>query len=230
MQATHEAHRKAALWLLAIVGTVVLLLAAPAIGRADESNPNNLNCLGKISAGTAEEGSEEQQVAYSFYCNGPITGYQLQAQVPVTGISSVPVVTTVATGGVAGTPLKDTFGCSGELPGWALNCVGAAKAGYEMIAGQFAIGRKLCVEPRVDPLLTVTSATIEKGAVVQAISGPFDLGRPQGCPPDAYSGDTRLNPKPLELSHKKKGKKGSTQKKSSGKKARRSAHRAAAKR
>jgi hypothetical protein len=76
----------------------------------------------------------------------------------------------------------------------------------------------------------VTYAYLEKGVVTQAISGPFDLGRPKGCPPDAYSGDTRLNPKPLELSHKKKGKKGSSHKKSSGKKARRSAHRASAKR
>ena len=46
-----------------------------------------------ISAGTPEEGSKEQQVQYSFYCNGPITGYQLQSQIPVTGIQSPPMVT-----------------------------------------------------------------------------------------------------------------------------------------
>ena len=56
--------------------------------------------------------------------------------------------------------------------------MGATKAGYETITGQFAIGTKLCVEPRVDPLLTVTYAYLEKGVVTQAISGPFDLGRP----------------------------------------------------
>ena len=110
-------------------------------------------------------------------------------------------------------PLADTFSCSGEVPGYALNCVGLAKAGYETITGQFAIGKKLCKEPRVDPLLTVTYAYLEKGVVTQAISGPFDLGRPTGCPPDAYSGSTRLNPKPLIVTHKKKSAKKSTKKK-----------------
>ena len=43
--------------------------------------------------------------------------------------------------------------------------------------------------------------------MTQAISGPFDLGRPKGCPPDAYSGNTRLNPKPLVVKHKKKASK-----------------------
>ncbi len=72
------------------------------------------------------------------------------------------------------------------------------------MSGQFAIGKKLCVEPRVDPLLTVTYAYLEKGVITQAISGPFDLGRPKGCKPDAYSGSTRLEPKPLIVTHKKK--------------------------
>ncbi len=80
--------------------------------------------------------------------------------------------------------------------------MGAAKAGYETITGQFAIGTKLCAEPRVDPLLTVTYAYLEKGVVTQAISGPFDLGRPTGLPPDAESGGTRLNPK-TPVHHKK---------------------------
>src|SRR6202023_728996 len=110
-----------------------------------KANPNNYNCLGSLTAGTPEAGSDEQQVKYSFYCNGPITGYQVQSQVPVTGIQSPPLVTNAA-----GTTVADMFACSGELPGWALNCVGAAKLGYETVSGQFAIGAKLCVEPRVD--------------------------------------------------------------------------------
>ena len=220
MEASHPAHRKATSWLLAIVGSLALLLAVPALSHAEESNPNNYNCLGNLAAGTAEEGSEEQQVAYSFYCNGPITGYQLQAQVPVTGLGASPLVSQLAAGGIAGTALKDTFSCSGEIPGYALNCVGAAKQGWELVAGQFAIGTKLCAEPRVDALLTVTYAYLEKGVVTQAISGPFDLGRPKGCSPDAYSGGTRLAPHALIVAHKKSKK----HKKSSAKK---SAHRAA---
>jgi hypothetical protein len=81
--------------------------------------------------------------------------------------------------------------------------VGAAKAGYEWITGQFAIPRKLCTEPRVDPLLTVTYAYLEKGVVTQAISGPFDLGRPRGCRADTHSGSTRLDPTPPAKAKKK---------------------------
>ncbi|HMD57715.1 MAG TPA: hypothetical protein VKG82_09625 [Solirubrobacteraceae bacterium] len=198
MHAPLAPHRKAITWLAAIVGSAALLLAIPALSHAEESNPNNYSCLGGLTAGTPEAGSEEQQVKYSFYCDGPITGYQLQSQVPVTGIQSPPTVTNTA-----GTLLPDTFSCSGELPGWALNCVGAAKAGYETISGQFAIGSKLCTEPRVDTLLTVTYAYVEKNVVTQAISGPFDLGRPTSCKPDSLSGGTRLNPKTPVKKHKK---------------------------
>jgi hypothetical protein len=201
-------HRPTSRWLAAIVGSLALLLALPAVVRAEESNPNNYNCSGHIGAGTPEEGSEEQQVKYSFFCDGPITGYQLAAQVPVTGEQSAPLVSTIpAAGATEGTPLKDTFSCSGEVPGFAFNCVGLAKASYEVIAGQFSVEKKLCAEPRVDPLLTVTYAYLEKGVVTQAISGPFDLGRPRGCPADKFSGGTRLEPRAPVVSHKKKKKK-----------------------
>jgi hypothetical protein len=204
-----------ATWSLAATVGVALLLASPALSQAEESNPNNYNCLGSTAAGKPEAGSEEQQVAYTFYCNGPITGYQVQSQVPVTGVSSPAEVTDLNK-----IALRDTFSCSGEVPGWAANCVGAAKAGYEQITGQFAIGEKLCAEPRVDPLLSVTYAYLEKGAIAQAISGPYDLGRPKGCKTDAYSGFSRFKPKPLvakkpvKKTHRKPGrKKGAAKKK-----------------
>jgi hypothetical protein len=56
-------------------------------------------------------------------------------------------------------------------------------------------------------LLTVTYAYLEKGTVVQAISGPFELGRPQGCPSSAFSGGTRLNPTAPIVGKHHKGKK-----------------------
>ncbi len=198
MRSTRSAHRTA---LAALVGSAAILLAGPPASQAEESNPNNYNCLGSVAAGTPEAGSEDQQVRYTFYCNGPITGYQVQPQIPATGIQSPPLVTNAQ-----GVTLADTFSCSGEIPGNGINCVGAAKAGYETIAGQFAIASKLCTEPRVDPLLTVTYAYLEKGVVTQAISGPFDLGRPKDCPSDALSGSTRLNPKET-VKHGKKSKK-----------------------
>ncbi len=210
MHAFDSAHPKATWWLAAIVGFLALLLAIPATGRAEETNPNNANCLGSLAAGQPEPGNEEQQVQYSFYCNTPITGYQLQAQVPVTGIQGQPLVSSIA----SGKPVNDTFSCSGEVPGFALNCVGLAKTSYETVTGQFSIGAALCKEPRVDPLLTVAYAYLEKGVVTQALAGPFDLGRPKGCKTDAESGWDRLNPKPAGASHKHQGKKGKKGKKS----------------
>lgn len=198
------------------MGALALLFSTAAPAMAETSNPNNYECLGSITAGTPEVGSEEQQVKYTFYCDGPISGYQLQAQVPVTGIAGSSLVTSIPTGA----PLTDTFSCSGEDPGYALNCVGAAKAGYETITGQFAIGSSICKEPRVDPLLTVTYAYLEKTTITQAISGPYDLGRPVGCKPDEFAGSTRLDPHPPYITHKKhkKGKKGGSKKGASTKK------------
>lgn len=201
MHPIHTAHLKATWWLAAIVGSLALLLAMPAISHAEESNPNNYSCLGSIAAGEPEPGNEEQQVSYKFYCDGPITGYQLESQVPLTGIASQPSVTLNSTS----KPLSETFSCSGEVPGYALNCVGLANEGYQTVTGQFSIGTKLCKEPRVDPLLTVTYAYLEKGVITQAISGPFDLGRPSGCKPDAENGKGgRLPTFPASESTKKR--------------------------
>jgi hypothetical protein len=202
LHAFQPAHRIITRWLAAIAGSVALLLATPAVGHAEESNPNNYICRGHVIAGQPELGSDEQQVKYTFDCNGPITGYQLQSQIPVTGVQSPPLVADSL-----GNPLTDTFSCSGEIPGFAVNCVGAAKGYYEQITGQFAIGTKLCAEPQVDPLLSVTYAYLEKGAVTQAISGPFDLGRPWGCPPDYFSGTSRFEPV-VPKSHRQLGRRG----------------------
>lgn len=201
-----------ALRATALLGALTLTLALPALAHAEATepaNPNNYECSGTIGPGKAEAGGEETPVAYTFLCDGQITGYQIQTQLPISGIQGAPLVTNHA-----GTPLNDTFSCSGAFPGYALNCVGASTAEpEEKISGQFEIGWKLCTEPRVDALLSVTYAYLEKGVITQAISGPFELGRPQGCHATAQSGKFRLNayqgpePKPHKVkSAKRKGK------------------------
>jgi hypothetical protein len=206
--------------LLALLGALVCALVGPAFAHAEATgvaNPNSYECNGHIGAGKAEPGAEETPVQYTFVCNGQITGYQIQTQLPVTGIEGSPLVTNYA-----GTPEKDTFACSGAFPGYAVNCVGASTTeSYEKVTGQFEIGWKLCTEPRVDPLLTVTYAYLEKGVITQAISGPFDLGRPLGCPATANSGKDRLSayqgPEPKKKTKKSKKGKNKTTGKSKGK-------------
>jgi hypothetical protein len=201
---------------MALLAALALSLAAPALGHAETtgvSNPNNYECTGHIGAGKkTEPAAEETPVQYTFVCNGQITGYQLQTQLPITGIEGSPLVTNLA-----GTPKPESFSCSGAFPGYAVNCVGASTSeAYEKFTGQFEIGWKLCTEPRVDPLLTVTYAYAEKGVITQAISGPFDLGRPLGCPGTPASGKDRLDayqgpePKKSKQGKKHKGTKGKT--------------------
>jgi hypothetical protein len=193
--------------LVALLGMFAILLVAPALALAEATepaNPNSYECTGSLSAGKSEAGAEETPVKYAFICNGQITGYQVQTQLPIAGIEGAPLVANYA-----GTPLNDTFSCSGAFPGYALNCVGASTTEpYEKITGQFEIGWKLCTEPRVDALLTVTYAYLEKGVITQAISGPFELGRPLGCPATESSGKTRLTAFQGPEPSKHKGKKG----------------------
>jgi hypothetical protein len=179
---SHTALRRATRWL-ALLSPLVVLLSTPAISNAEENNPNNYQCAGHVTAGKPEAGSTEPQVAYTIACSGPISGYEIQTQVPVTGFESAPLVTNDKDEAVT----TDSFSCNGEIPGFAVNCVGNTTQGYETIAGQFALGKKLCAEPRIDPKLTVAYAYLnEKKVITQAISGPFDMGRPRGCPAAAH--------------------------------------------
>lgn len=197
--------------LAALLASLLCTLVLSVGARADEGNgdPNDYSCRGGVQSGQPEPGSSEPQVQYTFTCSGPITGYQLQSQVPLSGFQASPLVSN----GPSNEPTNDTFSCGGEEPGYAVNCVGATKVEYEKIVGQFAIGTPVCAEPRVDPLLTVTYAYLEKGVVTQAISGPFDLGRPLHCPVDGYNAGTRLAPREVATAmagkhkkHKGKGK------------------------
>jgi hypothetical protein len=207
-------------WLTALLGAFALSLCSPAFAAAAEttpapaaptgSNPNDYECQGQLSAGKYEgEGKPEgTPIQYIFKCDGQITGYQLQTQVPITGIEGQPAITNYQN-----QPLPEAFSCSGAFPGYAVNCVGATtKEAYERITGQFEIGWKLCTEPRVDALLTVTYAYLEKGVITQAIAGPFDLGRPAGCPATSQSGKDRLDayqgPEPKKHKKGKRGGKG----------------------
>jgi hypothetical protein len=175
--------------LLALSAAVLALaIAAPMAGAS--ANANNYDCGGHIEAGPPAPGDDDTQVQYVFACGGPITGYQIQPQIGDTGFS-----TDVSVFDQQNNPITtDSFTCNGDFPGWGINCVGKYTGDrYGKVVGTFAIATKLCAEPRVDPLLTVAYATADsKGVVTQYISGPYDLGRPRGCPKSASGGKTRI--------------------------------------
>jgi hypothetical protein len=181
----------------AATGATGATAATGSVAATDD--PNNYTCYGHIEAGRIESGVSGTQVEYQFSCDGPITGYQIETEPhQIEYFDQAPAVA------LAGLPAStDEFSCSAFIPGVQLNCTGQTSAAFEVITGQFVInGAALCTEPRVDPILTVTDATVSATAgdgvatATQYISGPFDLGRPWGCLGDRYGADTRLGSYP----------------------------------
>lgn len=181
---------------LALVALLAALASALLLARGNETavadnNPNTYDCRGHIGKGApSPDDPTATQVKYTFACSGPITGYQVQPDHAVQSLDTEVFATDRQTREVVP---SDSFSCSGDFPGYGVNCVGTYQGNYENVEGQFSIDEKLCDEPRVDPLLTVVYATKDAtGKVVQAISGPYDLGRPRGCKKSARGGKTRI--------------------------------------
>ncbi len=182
---------------IALFVLAALAILAIGLGRSSSApaatNPNNYDCRGGIEKGEVDAETGETEVRYIFACNGPITGFQVQPQIEATGYDTEVFGQDAVTKQVDGA--NDAFSCNGDIPGYGINCVGKYKGGYDRVEGKFTIDGDICTEPRVDPLLTVTYATTNAaGAVVQSISGPYDLGRPRksGCKATKFSGKTRI--------------------------------------
>ncbi len=184
--------------LIALLGVLLSGLLATAVLTPSAyagANPNNYDCRGHIGAGVANPLDEDTQVKYVFACNGPILGYQIQPDIGNTGFDTDTTVFDLQGNAVT----TDSFTCNGDFPGYGFNCVGVYTNPWSVVTGQFTIATALCAEPRVDVLLTVVYATADATRkVTQAISGPYDLGRPHGCPKSARGGKTRI-PSPEQL-------------------------------
>jgi hypothetical protein len=180
----------AALAALLVAGASLLLLLNGSKPASADQNANNTDCRGHAEKGEpSPDDPTATQVKYVFACSGPITGYQIQPQIPAQSIDTEVFALDSATKQVVPT---DSFSCSGIIPSYGINCVGTYAGKYEIVNGQFSIDPKLCDEPRVDPLLTVVYAVRTATGVTQAIAGPFDLGRPRGCPKSAQNGKWRI--------------------------------------
>jgi hypothetical protein len=176
---------------LAALAAVAYLLAGGTTPATADNNPSNILCKGHIGKGApSPDDPSVTQVQYVFACSQAITGYQIQPDHQVQSLETEVFATDRTTKAVVPT---DSFSCNGDLPGFGVNCNGVYGGDWRVVKGTFAIDEKLCDEPRVDPLLTVTFATANaQRQVTQFIAGPFDLGRPHGCPKSARGGRTRI--------------------------------------
>ena len=173
---------------VAIAAAVALNHSAPT--SVADQNPNNTLCKGHIDKGKADpDDPDSGVVSYTFACSQPITGYSVMPDKPATGFETEVFGTDPATKEVLAT---DAFSCAGEQPGWGVNCTGADVGSWHPITSTFTIDGDVCAEPRVDPLLVVTYASVTAGKATQYIAGPFDLGRPRGCPKSSRNGKTRI--------------------------------------
>jgi hypothetical protein len=175
--------------LVAAIAAAVALNHSAPTSVADQ-NPNNTLCKGHIDKGKADpDDPDSGVVSYTFACSQPITGYSVMPDKPATAFETEVFGTDPATKEVLAT---DAFSCNGEQPGWGVNCTGADVGSWHPITSSFTIDGDVCAEPRVDPLLIVTYAGVTAGKAAQYIAGPFDLGRPRGCPKSARNGKLRI--------------------------------------
>lgn len=161
-------------------------------------------CKGSIKAGEKDPlGLQENPVAYRFACSQPITTYSVLLDQEIDTFETEVFGLDRTTNEVIPT---NSFSCNGDLPGYGINCVGTYGGAFSVVPGTFNMSTaKLCAEPRPDPLLIVNYATyatnpdgkpkLDKNGnptVTNATAGPFDLGRPHGCPKSARGGKTRI--------------------------------------
>lgn len=182
----------AAIVALTAAGFAAILISGTTTAPADFND--NTSCWGKLEAGTPDpDDPAAVPVKYTLQCDGKISGYSI-ATAPerqVTGAETEVFVTDGA-GAVVG---ADSFSCNGTFPGYGINCVSPAGAEYKtpgnFITGEFFVDKKLCSNPRLDPIVTValaTGSTTAPTKPVTSLAGPFDLGHAVDCPkPKSYA-------------------------------------------
>jgi hypothetical protein len=200
------------------------------------ADPNDYTCTGQLRKGTAEAGTPGTQVQYRFSCDGPITGYQIETEPhqiqyfdpsPTLAIGDVPSTDNFECEGITPGYAIDCVGASsapGEVVTGQFSIQGkinteplvdailtvtdatatatASAPGIKVTTAQTESSTGLTGSTTVTPKVTVTGVT-----VTDAISGPFDLGRPVNVQHDEFSSDTRLGNTPplVVLATKSKG-------------------------
>jgi hypothetical protein len=173
-----------AVWHRLAAGIASLgLLIAGALALPGPASAATLTCRGHTSLGTASE-DFDHPLDYSFGCTGRIVGFMIIGSQEISGFTN-----DVEVHDSAGTLIPtDGFQCEGDIPGSGFGCAGTYTTN-SLVNGTFDISqREACAEPRVDATLVVVAETLDpvtgaaKKSSTGSMGGPFDLGRPHGCP------------------------------------------------
>jgi len=165
------------------------LLMAIALTVPGAASAANIECSGHVAVGTATE-DFENPLDYRFACTGRIVSYMIVTQREIDLFD-----TEIEVHDAAGTIIPaDGFACEGDFPGFGFGCVGVYDTNA-IIEGNYSLSsQKPCAEPRDDPKLVVVAESLDlaTGAPLKksdgALAGPFDLGRPRGCPKSSILG------------------------------------------
>lgn len=165
--------------VLLLAGLVALALAAV----PGDASAANLTCRGHTSLGQVTEDADNP-LDYRFACTGRIVGYTLISDRELDYFDPELEVTDAA-GTVVPT---DSFGCEGDIPGFGINCLGVYGTN-RLVTGHVSVAEQApCTEPRPRVQLVVVAETVDAVTGKPAktskgeSAGPFDLGRPRGCP------------------------------------------------
>ena len=170
---------------IALVG----LLMAIALIIPGAASAATFTCGGHIKPGTVTD-DFENPIDYTFACTGRIVGFMVVTDREIDGFDTELEVHDPAGAIVA----SDGFACEGDFPGFGVGCLGTY-ATNNLVTGTVTLsGQKPCAEPRVDPKLVVVAESLDPntGAALKnsngSMAGPFDLGRPRGCPKSSVLG------------------------------------------
>src|SRR3954453_14830394 len=147
-----------ALAVLAALSLIALLLNHSASPAPADNNPNNTLCKGHASKGAPDPDDPDSGVVqYTFACSQPVTGYSVMPDHQATGYETEVFGSDPQTKEIVA---ADAFSCNGDIPGWGVNCTGALTGNWHTVTSTFTIDGVPCAEPRVDPLLLVTFASV----------------------------------------------------------------------
>ena len=165
------------------------LLMAIALTIPGSASAANLTCAGHVKPGTVSD-DFENPIDYTFACTGRIVGFMVVTDREIDGFDTELEVHDPA-GAIAP---ADGFACEGDFPGFGVGCFGSYSTN-NLVTGTFTLSsQKPCAEPRVSPKLVVVAESLDlaTGAGLKntngSVAGPFDLGRPRGCPKSSVLG------------------------------------------